>query len=226
MREELMNLEHSCDKPDVFPSTTNINVRFVPPTPLELPIKIMKSNSASNAQPLPSLFQIAAHIEDFAQALAARTVRRLDEMPFAEVIHRWEQQVRGRQTAATVAAPPPPHPAPAPMKRAVRTAAPKNKKTGTNPPPAPPMREPKRIQFSLTAPTAMSVKLAADFTEWENNPLDLTPAPSGVWSVVIALAPGHYAYRYIVDGQWCDDPRSELRAPNPFGTANAVIEVV
>jgi hypothetical protein len=28
-----------------------------------------------------------------------------------------------------------------------------------------------------------------------------------------------------VDGEWRDDPRATLRAPNPFGTENAVVFV-
>ncbi len=229
-----MNLEHSCDKPDVFPSTTNINVRFVPPTPREIPITIMNTDSMSNAQPLPSIFQIAAHIEDFAHALATRTVQRLDEMPFADVIRRWEQQVRGLKDTgtATATASAPAAPAekkePAPAKRNNgRAAATKNKKD-TNTADGIPviaLREKKKTEFKLIAPTAKSVKLAGDFTEWEKSPLDLMPAPNGVWSVAIPLPAGRYAYRYIVDGQWFDDPRSELRLPNPFGTANAVVEV-
>jgi hypothetical protein len=48
-------------------------------------------------------------------------------------------------------------------------------------------------------------------------------SPDGTWFTVVPLAPGSYCYRFIVDGQWCDDPGSARHAPNPFGTENAMI---
>lgn len=86
-------------------------------------------------------------------------------------------------------------------------------------------RQPRHVKFSLKAPSAKSVKLAADFTDWEKCPLDLTQNEDGVWFSLIPLEPGQYSYRFIVDGQWCDDPRSTRRVPNPFGTENALLVV-
>ena len=79
--------------------------------------------------------------------------------------------------------------------------------------------------FSLEAPTAQTVKLVADFTGWEKNPLDLRAGENGVWQVTVALPPGKYAYRFLVDGEWQDDPQCAECEPNAFGTANAVVEV-
>lgn len=56
-----------------------------------------------------------------------------------------------------------------------------------------------RILFRLVAPFATSVKLAADFTGWERNPIDLVPGSNGVWQVSVPLPPGRYAYRYVLD---------------------------
>ena len=69
------------------------------------------------------------------------------------------------------------------------------------------------------------MKLVADFTGWDKRPLDLTQAEKGVWRLTVALPPGRYAYRFLVDGEWCDDPSCQHCEPNPFGTRNAVIEV-
>ena len=86
--------------------------------------------------------------------------------------------------------------------------------------------KPKRAEFHLIAPFAKSVKLAADFTEWEKFPLDLIKSEGGVWHTVVTLPPGHYYYRFIVEGQWCDDPHPAWRRHgNSFATANAVVEV-
>jgi len=80
------------------------------------------------------------------------------------------------------------------------------------------------VEFSLHAPAARSVKLAADFTKWDQSPVDLTNV-NGVWRATIPLAPGLYSYRFIVNGLWCDDPHSTQRVPNPFGTENSIIWV-
>jgi 1,4-alpha-glucan branching enzyme len=81
------------------------------------------------------------------------------------------------------------------------------------------------VGFHLNAPAAKSVKLAADFTDWEKAPVKLTRRADGVWLTALPLAPGDYAYRFIVDGQWCDDPSCMRRVANPFGTTNAVVSV-
>jgi 1,4-alpha-glucan branching enzyme len=81
-------------------------------------------------------------------------------------------------------------------------------------------QELKKTEFALQVGHARSVQLAADFTDWEKSPLEMTRAENGVWRVVVPLAAGNYSYRFIVDGQWCDDPQCGYRIPNPFGTTN------
>lgn len=83
----------------------------------------------------------------------------------------------------------------------------------------------KVVEFYLQAPSAVSVRLAADFTDWGRFPLDMIKSADGVWSIFVPLPPGIYSYRFIIDGKWCDDPHSNLYEINPFGTANAVVEV-
>ena len=83
-----------------------------------------------------------------------------------------------------------------------------------------PLKGLKNTEFQLQAPDARSVKLAADFTDWEISPLDLIRSASGVWFTLVPLLPGSYAYRFIVDGQWQDDPQAACRIANPFGTSN------
>jgi hypothetical protein len=53
----------------------------------------------------------------------------------------------------------------------------------------------------------------------------MKPVGGGLWKVQVSLAPGTYHYRFLVDGEWRDDPECTLRVPNPFGTENAVREV-
>lgn len=84
----------------------------------------------------------------------------------------------------------------------------------------------KRTQhFAFTAPEAMSVQLVGDFTHWQQDPINLQKDPDGVWRIAVALKPGTYHYRFLVDGQWRDDPECALYVPNPYGSRDAVREV-
>jgi len=83
----------------------------------------------------------------------------------------------------------------------------------------------KRILFQIEAPQAECVKLAADFTAWDGLPLEMIKERSGTWAATVPLSPGEYAYRFIVDGDWADDPSAQAMVANPFGTFNALKEV-
>jgi len=79
--------------------------------------------------------------------------------------------------------------------------------------------------FTFNAPTAARVLLAGDFTRWLSHPIPLKQEPNGTWIARISLKPGTYQYRFLVDGEWRDDPQCSVRVQNPFGTVNDVIQV-
>ena len=79
--------------------------------------------------------------------------------------------------------------------------------------------------FSFKAPAAESVLLAGDFTHWTKNPIAMRKQPDGIWSATVLLTAGTHQYRFVVDGEWRDDPECKIRVQNPFGTQNDVIEV-
>jgi 1,4-alpha-glucan branching enzyme len=79
--------------------------------------------------------------------------------------------------------------------------------------------------FLFTAPTAMSVQLVGDFTQWQKTPIPMQQGPGGVWQATVQLEPGEHHYRFLVDGQWRDDPECTLRVPNPYGGMNSVRKV-
>lgn len=72
----------------------------------------------------------------------------------------------------------------------------------------------------------MSVQLVGDFTHWQRSPISLRKDDQGMWRAKVALAPGTYHYRFLVDGEWRDDPECTIRVANPFGSQNAVREVL
>ncbi len=109
------------------------------------------------------------------------------------------------------------------MKRSTRaTSLPLSKNNGTPVPNAETANALKPGEFILQAPLAKSVKLAGSFTDWDKRPLEMDKTEQGVWRLTLPLPPGQHPYRFIVDGQWCDDPQANQRAANPFGTENAI----
>ncbi len=83
----------------------------------------------------------------------------------------------------------------------------------------------KKQEFRFTSPTALTVQLVGDFTGWGQGPLGLSKGKDGVWRISLDLEPGLHRYRFLVDGEWRDDPECTLRVPNPYGSENAVREV-
>ncbi len=80
----------------------------------------------------------------------------------------------------------------------------------------------KEQTFRFTAPDARSVLLVGDFTRWQEQAIPLRKDKKGIWRASIELAPGKHAYRFLVDGEWRDDPECMQRVPNPFGGQDMV----
>jgi Glycogen recognition site of AMP-activated protein kinase len=83
----------------------------------------------------------------------------------------------------------------------------------------------KETTFHFDAPAAKEVFLAGEFTQWDKQPIHLIKGGGGVWHTKVALPPGRHLYRFLVDGQWQNDPVHHERVPNTFGSFNNVIEV-
>ncbi|HXE42114.1 MAG TPA: glycogen-binding domain-containing protein, partial [Candidatus Baltobacteraceae bacterium] len=67
--------------------------------------------------------------------------------------------------------------------------------------------------------------LVGDFTQWQQRPINLQKEADGIWKATVILSPGVHQYRFVVDGQWCDDPACTQRSPNPFGGENMMRQV-
>ncbi len=79
--------------------------------------------------------------------------------------------------------------------------------------------------FRFTAPDARNVLLVGDFTHWQQKAIAMHRGKDGIWTTAVDLPPGTHHYRFIVDGEWTDDPDCTLRVPNPFGGENMVRQV-
>ena len=82
-----------------------------------------------------------------------------------------------------------------------------------------------RVCLGLTHATAQEVCIAGSFNDWHPNVTPMVRLDDGKWAKELALRPGRYEYRFVVDGQWVDDPAATELIPNPFGTPNAVLVV-
>jgi hypothetical protein len=204
-----------------------LNVQFAVPPPLRLKIKYtMKTLAPVQHKPfIASLFHVASPIEDFSPDIHSKSVPPPHRTPFADLMLHPDKLKAALKNAkrqndafdesrkfsrSTT-------------KRATRNAP--CESYDTRQPSSHSRSELKITEFHLKAPLAQSVKLVADFTDWEKYPLDLIKSEDGVWYADVPLSPGQYAYRFIVDGQWRDDPHPVQLVPNAFGTVNAVVKV-
>ena len=89
------------------------------------------------------------------------------------------------------------------------------------------------VEFSCHASNAKAVFVAGTFNDWRPDATPLhSDRPKRKWTVTLRLPPGHYEYKFVVDGQWCCEPGCEHEyqgcpkcAPNEFGMMNRVLEV-
>lgn len=82
------------------------------------------------------------------------------------------------------------------------------------------------VQFVLEAPSATSVAVAGDFSEWEPSfPLEDLDG-DGVWTGRIPVEPGVHGYMFLIDGtRWETDPNAGRYRDDGFGNRNAILAV-
>ena len=84
----------------------------------------------------------------------------------------------------------------------------------------------KKVKFVLDAPQANEVWLAGNFNNWKERTMPLRrDKRNRVWGINVALRPGRYEYKFVVDGNWISDPNNSNRIVNALGTENSIIEI-
>ncbi len=81
------------------------------------------------------------------------------------------------------------------------------------------------VSFALHKPDAKQVSLCGEFNGWSPSATPMKRHDDGHWKTTVALAPGRYQYKLIVDGEWIADPAAEKTVSNEHGSLNSVIEV-
>ena len=66
------------------------------------------------------------------------------------------------------------------------------------------------------------VSLAGDFNNWK--PVPMTKSGKG-FHATVKLDSGLYQYKFVVDGQWQEDPYAKGKMQNNFGATNSVLLV-
>jgi len=77
--------------------------------------------------------------------------------------------------------------------------------------------------FQIDAPNAKDVYIVGDFNHWKiNDASRLLRAQDGRWEKKVALSPGKYRYKFVVDGEWVLDTSNQDKEQNPFGSYDSV----
>ena len=83
----------------------------------------------------------------------------------------------------------------------------------------------KRITFRLEAIEAKEAILAGDFNSWDVKKHAMKRDKKGRWTKIVTLSPGKYEYKFLVDGEWQNDPSNDEMVPNSFGSHNNILTV-
>ncbi|WP_299625314.1 glycogen-binding domain-containing protein [uncultured Tenacibaculum sp.] len=73
-------------------------------------------------------------------------------------------------------------------------------------------------------PNAKKVIVAGSFNKWDEQLFQMKKTDNG-WELRLQLKPNIYEYRFIVDGNWIEDPENSKKVPNEFGEYNSLIDI-
>jgi len=81
----------------------------------------------------------------------------------------------------------------------------------------------KRVTFKFSAAQPFNqVKLAGNFSDWEQGAIVMTKNKSGEWRAQLSLPAGEYEYKFLADGVWFNDPGADKQVPNIWGNENSL----
>jgi 1,4-alpha-glucan branching enzyme len=86
-------------------------------------------------------------------------------------------------------------------------------------------KAPQVVHVEFVHPEASAVAIAGTFNDWRPEATPMIALGKGRWRKELALPPGVYEYRLVVNGEWMADPLGQGTTPNPFGGLNSVLKV-
>ena len=85
----------------------------------------------------------------------------------------------------------------------------------------------RKTRFFLHAPEANSVKIVVSFNNWtQSEDFYMERHEDGGWTKEIALAPGIYQYKFLIDDMLIEDQNNPSVVEDQFGGRSSVIEVL
>ena len=80
-------------------------------------------------------------------------------------------------------------------------------------------------RFELQHSGPGKVCVAGSFDDWRPDTTPTIDLGGGRWVKELTLPHGRHEYRFVVNGEWKDDPNAKEVALNPHGGINAVLIV-
>ncbi len=71
---------------------------------------------------------------------------------------------------------------------------------------------------------AEKVVLAGSFNRWNGDVYQMEKRSNG-WALKLELPPGTYEYKFVIDGEWIEDPANNQKVRNEYWGFNSVIEI-
>jgi chromosome partitioning protein len=85
---------------------------------------------------------------------------------------------------------------------------------------------PGSVMFSYFDENAQEIRVAGEFNSWSPTELHkLKKHENGKWDLQIPLMPGKYEYKFIVDGEWREDPANPEQKIGDHGQKNSLLDV-
>ncbi len=79
----------------------------------------------------------------------------------------------------------------------------------------------RKIQFKYYAPEAKEVCLTGSFNKWNPIKKKMKKNDRGEWVIRVVLSEGEHIYKFVVDGEWVNDPGAERYVENGVGGLNS-----
>lgn len=84
----------------------------------------------------------------------------------------------------------------------------------------------RRVTFSFETSDAKEVVLMGNFNHWNAKKHPMKSNGNRMWNKSVMIPPGRYEYKFLVDGQWEEDPQNEQTCLNCFGTQNNLLNLI
>ncbi|MDX2114696.1 MAG: AAA family ATPase [Planctomycetota bacterium] len=211
-------IESAPAQPPITPRTAD------EPQPVAGPAPIPEALAFTRA---PSLLNRAAELAERARRLSARSAEiteKLEEDPGVSRVLRELERAAERPVLRLTGTPADPAPTPAP---APAPAAPAETFNAPVAAPLAGVRITSRgVLFLHPAGPDTHVALVGDHNDWDpaGTPLRYNGA-AGIHEACMALPPGRYRYRLLIDGQRRPDPFNPLFEKNEFGELDSIVVV-